>query len=186
MDTPNGECSGSDPEHFFSLLFMTNSHKKFNEVYEEYVDKIFRFILLKVSSNDIAQDLCSDVFTRLLKEIERETDIKNYQAFLYKIANNLVIDHYRKKDKTETLELDNEKEIQDLRFDTARQATVNLDMHGVMRAMTNLKQDYQNVVIWHYIDELSVPEISEITNKTQGAVRVMLHRGLKELRRHMS
>ena len=165
---------------------MINSHKKFNEVYEEYIDRIFRFILLKVSSNEIAQDLCSDTFTRLFKEIESKRDIKNYQAFLYKIANNLIIDHYRKKGKTETLALDNEQDIQDLSFDTARQATVNSDMHSVMRAMTNLKQDYQNVVIWHYIDELSVSEISQITNKTQGAVRVMLHRGIKELRRHMS
>ncbi len=165
---------------------MTNSHKIFNEVYEEHVDKIFRFILLKVSSNDIAHDLCSDVFTRLLKELEHKREIKNYQAFLYKIANNLVIDYYRKKDKTKTIELDNEKEIPDLKFDTARQATINSDMNIVMRAMTNLKQDYQNVVIWHYIDELSVPEISEITNKTQGAIRVMLHRGLKELKRHLS
>ncbi|MEA3295769.1 MAG: sigma-70 family RNA polymerase sigma factor [Patescibacteria group bacterium] len=165
---------------------MTNTHKKFNEVHEEYVDRIFRFILLKVSSNDVAQDLCSDVFTRLLREIEYKTDIKNYQAFLYKIANNIVIDYYRKKSKTETIALDNEQNIEDTSFDTARQATVNSDMNGVMRAMTNLKQDYQNVVIWHYIDELSVSEISEMTNKTQGAIRVMLHRGIKELKRHLS
>ena len=160
--------------------------KTFNHIYDTHIDKIFRFILFKVESQEIAQDLCSEVFTRTWKSIKQGTNIENPSAFLYKVAKNLIASHYREKDRTRTLALDDCKEIQDPNADIGQEAVLRSDLNTVRRAMVNLKQDYQDVIIWHYIDDLSISEISKVLNKPEGTVRVQLHRALKSLRRELS
>jgi RNA polymerase sigma factor (sigma-70 family) len=59
-------------------------------------------------------------------------------------------------------------------------------MDTVRKALRNINKDYQDIVIWHYLDDLTMPEIAEITGKSQVACRVALHRGLKSLRKELS
>ena len=56
----------------------------------------------------------------------------------------------------------------------------------VTQAMQGLKGDYQEIIIWRYLDDLSISEIAGILNKQEGAVRVMLHRALKDLKNELS
>lgn len=160
--------------------------KTFNYIYDTHIDKIFRFILFKVESQETAQDLCSEVFTRTWKSIKQGTDIENPSAFLYKVAKNLIANHYREKGRTRTLALDDCKEIQDPNTDIGQDAVLMSDINTVRHAMVNLKQDYQDVIMWRYIDDLSISEISKILKKPEGTVRVTLHRGLKALRHELS
>jgi RNA polymerase sigma-70 factor (ECF subfamily) len=55
-------------------------------------------------------------------------------------------------------------------------------MAQIQTALQNMDREYANVVMWHYIEDLSLKEIAEILERPEGTVRVMLHRGLKELR----
>jgi len=64
-------------------------------------------------------------------------------------------------------------------------AILSSEFQEVKLALQNLKQDYQDIIICHYIDDMKVPEIAEIMGKPQGTVRVMLHRGLKALQKEM-
>jgi len=59
---------------------------------------------------------------------------------------------------------------------------LNSDLEQVKAALTNLKEDYQNVIIWRYLDDLPIPEIAKILDKSEEAARVMLHRALKALK----
>ena len=59
------------------------------------------------------------------------------------------------------------------------------EFEEVRLAIQNLKQDYQDIIIYHYIDDMKVPEIAEVMVKPVGTVRVMLHRGLKALKKEM-
>ena len=165
---------------------MANHRKTFTHIYEEHINKIFRFIFLKIGAEDTTKDLCSEVFVRTWDTINKGTVIKNPQAFLYKVAKNLVAEHYRKNSKIKMVSLDNCKEINDPNSDIEKKALLRSDLNTVQKALCNIKQDYQDVVILHYLDELSISEIAEVLEKSNGAVRVMLHRGLKSLRNKLS
>ena len=80
---------------------MANKRKEFGKIYDKYIDKIYRFIFLKVSSEDVTKDLCSETFLRGWEAFQDEKKIDNIQAFLYQIARNLVIDHYREKGRAQ-------------------------------------------------------------------------------------
>lgn len=161
---------------------MKKEKEEFSQIYDSYIDKIYRFIYLKVSSQDIAQDLCSETFLRgwqAFKENGRE--IENHQAFLYQIARNLVIDHYREKDRTRTVPVDSVP-ITDPAEDLEKRSFINSDLENIKVSLANLKQEYQEVITWYYVEDFTISEISQITDKSEGAVRVMIHRALKALK----
>lgn len=167
---------------------MKNLRKIFSKLFDQYIDKIYRFIFLKVSSPEIAEDLCSETFLRgwrAFKNRELEEKIDNPPAFLYQIARNLVIDHYREKGKAQIVSAEHTRII-DPRVDLKERAYLNSDFEQVRAALVNLKEDYQDVIIYRYLDDLSVPEIAKILNKSEGAVRVTLHRALKSLKHELN
>ena len=177
----------------------------FGEIYDKYVDKIYRFIFLKVNSQEIAEDITSETFLRgweaflnqnspekPLQDATEQVDpapdnpeIENMQAFLYQIARNLVTDFYREKGKTQLVSTENVGII-DYRFNLEEKMTLKSDLEQVRATLTSLKEDYQEVIILHYINDLSISEIAKTLNKPEGTIRVTLHRGLKELKKLLS
>jgi len=167
---------------------MNNPRKIFTQIYDDYVDKIYRFIFFKVNSEEVAQDLCSETFLRGWQAFKiqnpkskNQKEIKNPQAFLYQIARNLVIDHYREKGRTQIVPADYVS-VTDPGQDLEEQSLSKSDFDTIKLALTDLKDNYQELVVWHYIDDLSISEISKLVNKSEGTVRVTLHRALKSLR----
>ncbi len=163
---------------------MSRIKEIFSKIYDENIAKIYRFIYLKVNSKDIAEDLCSETFTKAWQVFKSNKTIENPQAFLYQIARNLVIDHYREKGRTQVVSPDS-VEITDPAVNLEQAAFVNLEMDNVKAALVGLRNDYQEIIIWHYVNEYSVPELSLMMGKTEGAVRVQLHRALKALKDKM-
>ncbi len=159
-----------------------NNQKKFSKIYDQYIDKIYRFVFLKVSSQETAEDICSEAFTRVWQSMDKGTKIENPQAFVYQIARNLITDHYRQNSKIKLVSIDNCKEIQDNQPNLEEKSLLMSDINEVKLALNNIKPEYQDIIICHYLDDLSIPEIAEIMNKSQGTTRVMLHRALKALR----
>lgn len=160
---------------------MANYKKEFGKIYDKYITKIYRFIFLKVNSEEIAQDLCSETFLKGWESYKNNPKIDNISAFLYRIARNLVIDHYRQKSRTQFVSTEN-MPIIDSTQEVEEKAAVSLDMDQVRIVLADLKDDYQNMIIWRYLEQLSVSEIAKMTNKTEDATRVMLCRALKSLR----
>jgi RNA polymerase sigma-70 factor (ECF subfamily) len=157
---------------------MDKQQEIFSQIYDKYIDKIYRFIFLKVNSQEKAQDLCSETFLRGWRVFkENKNKIENPQAFLYRIARNLVTDHYREKGRTQIIPVDNVPII-DPKADLEGKSSLDSDMSRVRLVLADIKDDYQEVIIWHYIEDLSVPEIAKIMDKSEGAVRVTLHRAL--------
>ena len=164
---------------------MKNLRKIFSKIYDRYIDRIYRFIFLKVSSQEIAQDLTSETFLRGWESFKNGNKIENPQAFLYKIARNLVIDHYREKGKTRIVSAEYLK-IPDPRTNLEEKALLESDLDDIRIALANLKEDYQNVVVWHYLDDLPIPEIAKMLDKSENTTRVLLHRALKSLKAKLS
>ena len=164
---------------------MENLKKKYSKIYDQYIAKIYRFIFIKVNSQEIAEDLASETFLRgweRLKELDGKID--NLPAFLYQIARNLVVDHYREKNNTTLVSADS-SQIADPRNDLGEKVAFDSDLRIILATMTGLSDDYREVINLHYLDDLSIKETAQILNRPEGTVRVMLHRALKELREQL-
>ena len=158
----------------------------FGQLYDFYAPKIFRFIRLKVGSQVLAEDLSSESFLRIweyLQEQEREIE-ESFRGLLYRVARNLIVDYYKRKSSQEILIDDDFKEYLEEQL-VGGDLRSRDDTEEVHRALVKIKEEYQDVIIWYYIDELSVPEIAKIMDKSQGAIRVLIHRGLKSLKEHL-
>jgi len=161
--------------------------QKFLQLYDEYVEKIYRYIFFRVGSQQLAQDLTSEVFLKSWQYINNSQKLENPRAFIYQVARNLIADTYRQKDQTPlSLEEISDNKISDKISDKndgpAEKVDQSFEIEAIKNALINLNQDYQEIVIWRYLDELEIKEIALIVNKSEGAVRTLLCRALKELK----
>jgi RNA polymerase sigma-70 factor (ECF subfamily) len=164
---------------------MSNLRKTYTDIYDKHVNKIYRFIFLKVKSAEIAEDLCSEVFLRGWQSFKTQKDkIENIQAFLYQIARNLLADHYREASKAQLVSMEYVK-TPNPGPGLEEKAFIQSDLERVKAALANIKEDYREVIVWYYLDELQVPEIAKILDKSEPTVRVLIHRALKALKNEL-
>lgn len=163
---------------------MSNLRKNFSGIYDKYIEKIYRFIFFKVNSKETAEDLTSEVFTRAWQSIERGTKLENPGAFLYRIARNLVTDYYRQRPEPQ-ISLADCKEVVDPNIDIKEAVSFKSDLEQIKASLVNINDDYREVVALRYIEDYSISEIAKILDRPEGTVRVMLHRGLEELRERL-
>jgi len=160
--------------------------ESYGKIWDLYHGKIFRFIYLKVPTRQDAEDITADTFLKGWHYIREGKHISSLQALFYTIARNLVIDFYRKRGTPpESLDDKNEDEIvianrSDLTLE--EKMMLKSDMEEVEDALRRLKDIFREIIVLHYLNGLSLLEISEVVQKSPGAVRVILHRGLKTLR----
>ncbi len=165
----------------------------FSEVYDFYVVRIYRFVYLKTNSRETAEDITSEVFMRCWKSImekqERILDSgdeslseTNIGPFLYKIARNTVIDHYR-KNQLITTEIGDEikDKIADGKQNIIDNINIKQEIEDLIETIKMLKDEYQEVLLLKYVEDLTNEEIAEITGKSMGSVRVLAHRAIKSL-----
>ena len=164
----------------------TNNFKEqfFSQIYDEHVDKIYRFVFFKVSDESLAQDITSETFTRLWKEISEDKEVKNPHGFLFKVARNLIFDYYRTKDRN-PINLDNVDTILDKNQDIEKKAVQNDDMRIILMAMDKLNDDYRVALSMYYIEQEPVSEVAKALGKSNGAARVIIHRAMRELKKFM-
>jgi len=165
---------------------MANLRKIFSKIYDRYIEKIYRFIFFKVNSQEIAQDLTSETFLKTWETYKNgNQEIENIQAYLYKTARNLVIDFYREKGKVQIVSADNAF-IADPAPNLEEKARLSSDIEQIRQVLTNLKDDYQNVIIWYYLDDLPISEVAKLLDRSEEATRVLLHRALNSLRQKIN
>ena len=154
----------------------------FSQIYDDYVDKIYRFVFFKVESESIAQDITSETFTRLWKQVYLNKEIKNPSAFLYRATKNLLVDYYRAKGKrpedlgeAATLVKDETQSIE-------QKAILASDMEQVQKALGQLSDEHRQAVSLYYIDQQPISDVAKSLGKSAGAARVTISRGMKQLR----
>lgn len=162
---------------------MDNLNEQFGQIYDQYIDKIYRFVYLKVNSQETAEDITSKVFIKGWESYKNQgSNIKNPSAFLYQIARNAVIDHYREKGRNKTISADVSPQIVDTGKTAYEKAVLSADINVIKNGIQKLKKDHQDIIIWHYLEDMPINNIAELLGKPAGTVRVMLHRGLKNLK----
>lgn len=168
------------------LKIKSQDKEAYAQFYDLYATRIYRFIFFKVSSVSEAQDLTSEVFLKLWQHIKEGKEIKNLNAFIYIVARNAVIDFYRNRNRDAySIDSPDTPDIPDDKSSELHQQMIDSDMEGILKGLNNLKDEYKEVIVLKYLDELSISEISDVLNKSNGAVRVLLHRALKALKENI-
>lgn len=170
-------------------LSRLKGHDKeaFIKVYDENVKEIYRFVYFKIGNQEEANDLTSMVFLKAWNHILNKTleDAKTLRALLYKIARNAIVDYYRESGNKVTASLDNEDhkiEIIDETEDPQERLDRQANLELIKGLLPLLKEEYREVIIMRFINDLSLEEIADISGKNKGNVRVLLHRALNALR----
>ncbi len=150
-------------------------------MYDTYADDIFRYHFVHVHDRDLAEDLTADTFMRAWKAIDR-FDFSQTRPWLYKIAQNLLYDHWRKR-HTELLPED---------FDVASDVDLEEGLERtfarqrVRDAITRLSEPMKSVVILRFISGYSARQTAESLKLSESNVRVIQYRALKRLRGYLS
>jgi RNA polymerase sigma-70 factor (ECF subfamily) len=154
----------------------------FSQLYDEHIDKVYRFVFFKVSNEALAQDITSETFTRLWKEIVNDKEVKSPSGFLFRVAKNMIIDHYRAKDQNPA-NLDNlDNILVDQKEDVLKAIVQNDEMKAVRVALDQLNEDSRLAVSLYYIEQQPYSQVAKALNRSQGATRVLVSRGMKQLR----
>ena len=156
--------------------------QSFARLYDLHVDRVYRHIFYRVSSVGVAEDLTQEVFLKGWQAIHRYKRTGSpFVAWLLTIAHNLVIDYYRSRKRETSLE------TSILPSDSATNpqqiAEVRWEQHRLQDAIRQLRPEQQQVIVLHFIEGFEYSEIAALLGKSEGAVRVIQHRALKELRR---
>jgi RNA polymerase sigma-70 factor (ECF subfamily) len=168
----------------FLRLKKFKDKQAFLTAYDKYAEAIYRFIYFKIGQEEDARDLTSAVFLKCWSYVQEgklneDNEYQSLKAFLYKIARNLVIDYYRQSKPNVSLD-EAETIIDDSQDLTQIDTDISLDQIRVK--LMYLKDEYKTMIIMRYINELSIAEISQITGKSKGNVRIMVMRALKILK----
>lgn len=163
------------------LECQSGNLQKFWELYDRYVNKIYKFIYLKTSNQEIAEDITSDVFMKALNSISNfDTEKQNYsfQSWIYTIANNKVIDYYRTK--KETSDIEDCFNLWDT-IDFAQEVDNKDKLLEIQQYLETLKSDQREILILRIWEDLSYKEIAEITWKSEDNCKKIVSRNLKNI-----
>ena len=156
-------------------------------LYDQHHQSIFRYVWLRVGDRQLAEDLTGDVFTRMLAALPSYRSVGlPFRAWLYRIAHNLLVDHYRKENQRVSVSLDAIEDQDAGESDLASTLDRKLDVERVQRALSLLDQPHRDVVVLRFVCGLSLQEVALALDKSEAAVKSLQHRGLAALRRTLT
>ncbi len=164
-------CQAGDLSHFDAL-------------YSAHIDAIYRFLYRRTLVKEIAEDLTSITFMKALESIRSYNSAKGeLRTWLYRIARNSLIDHYRNPARS-TVRIEN---VWDLSSDDFPDENANksIDIAALHSALQHLKPLQRDVLMLRLWEGLSYKEISRITQKSEGSLKVLVSRAIDDLRAQM-
>ncbi|MEO8288452.1 MAG: sigma-70 family RNA polymerase sigma factor [Chloroflexota bacterium] len=152
----------------------------FAELYNAYVDKIYKYVYYKVGNAQDAEDLCEQVFLKAWEAIGRYTWCGYpFSSWLYRLAHNLVVDHYRTRRDTTPLSsiIATSAEPADPRNAFLQ----TLDADELLGAINRLTAEQQQVIALKFVEGYDNSEIALLLNKKESAIRALQYRALHSL-----
>lgn len=153
----------------------------FGKLYDIFIDPIYRYVHYRVSASD-AEDLTELVFLKSWENVRQyRKGIRSFSSWIFRIAHNVVVDHYRSRHPEDELTED----IVDHRDEANSQnrAHQSFDQEILGKAMREIKDHYRQILILKYINDLTNDEIAYIMGRSHAALRILQFRALRSLRR---
>jgi RNA polymerase sigma-70 factor (ECF subfamily) len=155
-------------------------------LYDRYVGRIYSYIYHRVGQADLAEDLTAQVFARMLEAIQEGRAWRtSFSGWLYRIAHNLVVDHYRRRGRATFVELEEAQPIVADEGDPVRKVEARLESEHLRAALAKLTEEQAQVIALRFLDEFSIAEVAAMMDKTEGAIKALQYRAVLALRRVM-
>jgi len=156
----------------------------FGVLYDHYQPMIYRFVLVKVGCREEAEDLTHQVFLSAWQNIRKYKNLGHpFSSWLYQIARNQVVDYYRSKKKDISLDGGDAELFISSAVTDPIDISVKLAVEKVFTAMRTLSPEYVDVIMLRFVEDISLRDTAKALKKTEGAVKLMQHRAIKELRK---
>ncbi|MBX7232984.1 MAG: sigma-70 family RNA polymerase sigma factor [Caldilineales bacterium] len=165
----------SDPEAIASL-------------YDRYAPRIYSYIYHRLSDPITAEDLTGQTFLRMIEALRSDRGWRtSFSGWLFRIAHNLVIDHYRRRSQADFSDLDDFPNIpaHDAEADPYKAAAAILDSDALVRAINELTEEQAQVITLRFLEGYSITEVAVLMDKTEGAIKALQYRAVASLRRLM-
>ncbi len=153
-------------------------------LYDYYEPRVFSYVYYRVGNHLLAQDITSQVFLRVLEAIQHERTWEiSFSGWLYRIAHNLVVDHYRLHGRTSQVPLDELEPLSSAAESPHHAAERALTEDDLRLAINRLTDEQAQVVTLRFLEGLSVSQVAEAMGKSEGAIKTMQYRAVMSLRR---
>jgi RNA polymerase sigma factor (sigma-70 family) len=157
---------------------------EFLAAHEEHSDALFRHCLLRVRDREVAKDIVQEAFSRTWLYMSQGKKIDYIRAFLYRVANNLIVDGSRRKKSTSLDSMMDEDGFEPA--DESIRAPIDTPaLKEALKLLDALDESYRTVITMRYMDELTPKEIARALGVSENVVSVRIHRGIERLSRGM-
>ena len=155
-------------------------------LYQRYVDRIYNYHYRHTSHQVEAEDLTSRTFYRALRSLHRYRETgASFQAWLFRIAHNLVANWYRDQARKQTVTIDDDNPPLLLsQFKSPEASTLDAETyHVLVSVIESLPEDRKTLILLKFVEEMTNAEIAGVLGKTEGAIKALYHRTLISLRK---
>jgi RNA polymerase sigma-70 factor (ECF subfamily) len=176
------EATSADDERELIARLKAYDDAAIRQVYRMYSDGVFRYALYQLADRAAAEDVAAEVFLRMLNTIERyEYRGVPLQAYLYRIARNLSVDHQRRSGRFSELEA--APAHKSMSANPATLAEQNLSWQDLRQAMGVLTEEQRQVILLKFVEGMDNKQVADVIGKNEGSVKSLQHRALAALRR---
>lgn len=154
--------------------------QEFAPLYEDNVDRVFRYLFTRVGDRALAEDLTSDTFIKAMKGLPSYKDEgKPFRAWLFRIAHNALVDHVRTQKPTEDIEDAHDLSSED---DPSQDSSNALAYAKIMELLSDFSDDEREILLLKISSGLTFREIAEMTGKSESTIKTTYFRRLRELK----
>lgn len=154
----------------------------FGGLYDLYINQVYRYVYYRVTKDEV-EDIVENIFIRVWENIDKYKPGKHpFSSWLFRIAHNIVVDHYRFHRKHISLHDRLPKHLNQSDDDPADWAGQRLNQDQVREALSQLKENHQQVLVLKFLSGFSNKEIAEVMGRKVGNIRILQYRALRELR----
>ncbi len=156
------------------------------ELYLDHFDRIYSYLHMTVGNRHDAEDLTTKTFLRMLESISRfQWGSAPFSAWLFRIAHNLAMDHFRSRRRWQP-----EEEVPEpvgaVESSAEEQAIRALSSQSMFDLIDELSSEQRHVLILKFVFDFSNAEAATVLDKTEGAVKSLQHRALASLQKHIA
>jgi RNA polymerase sigma-70 factor (ECF subfamily) len=177
-----------DIDHELIKKAQRGDPKAFGDLYESHAPAIFRYLYSHLDNLMDAEDLTGEVFMKAWRSLPKYSERGvPFLAFLFRIARNILVDHYRKNNQLETKDPEEmDGYSAEVTSEPSELVGSQIEHQRILRVLRKLRIDYQSVLLLRFISELSPEETAQVMNRSVGAIRVLQHRALAVLREELN
>ena len=162
----------------------------FEGLYKKYHQDVYQFLIYMVQNRQQAEDLVQEVYIRVLKSYENFEGKSSEKTWIFSIAKNVAIDHFRKQKNWKNRIMEkfdwNRNDLTDDGVPIEEIAIANEEIRVLYECLKRCSTDYRLVIIMRYLQELSISETSEVLGWSESKVKTTQHRAIKWLRIEMN